>query len=402
MSEEPKISIKLAASEKCTGCGSCAAVCPRGAIKMTRDREGFVAPTVDADICIRCGICQRYCPELSPDDIVGGEIQGVYAAWHRDAVVRWNSSSGGAFSALAETVLERGGVVFGAAFDEKMKLRHIAVEDVEGMRRVRGSKYVQSDITGCFASISEYLKKGREVLFVGTSCQIAGLKKHFGSNYSGLICCDLVCHGVPSPWFFFEYLNWVEARLKRGHIHDYHFRDKHSGWYDALRYAFTDDGGHRMCGAEDCYFHAFNVNVMLRRCCYECRYKKLVQQADFTLGDFWGIGRQGGFEHVREIANGVSLILVHSDAGARLLKASESRLMLFPRTLEEAIASNHPLVSSVDKPEVRECIFETLRNGGFEAVRRRFLKKNLRTRIVSFIRERCPRRLVLLLRGRIP
>ena len=368
---------------------------------MIPDSEGFLAPEIDQSRCIGCKLCETVCPVLSqmifPEDC----HPDVFAAWHKNAEVRNESSSGGAFSALAEIILNRGGVVFGAAYDENMQVHHIFIETKKELDLLRQSKYVQSDSKNCFRKVRIFLSQGRNVLFVGTPCQIAGLVHFLGRDRNeNLITCDFVCHGVPSPLFFEAYLQWLHSR--RGLKPDgFRFRDKKSGWYDALRVCSSRGRDYYMREVYDCYFYAFNRNFILRNSCYHCPTNGENRIADLTLGDFWGIGRREEFPKAAKIANGISLVCVHSDAGRRLLKASEQYLNILPRSWEEALAGNRALIHSPKCPKERSEIYHVLRENGFEVVLRRFLHKNLKEKIVSLIREYLPRRLVLFFRNRI-
>ena len=187
---------QLAPKERCTGCGACANGCPRGAIHMLPDREGFLYPTV-TDACIQCGHCSHICPvrkqrEPRPEP-------AVFAAWNTDEAVRRASTAGGVFSTLADYILESGGVVFGAATDEQLHVRHIAVHSAEELPRLRGTKPVQSEIGDCYQKVRYYLDRGRRVLFSGTPCQVDGLYRYLGEHPENLLTCDVLCSGAASP-----------------------------------------------------------------------------------------------------------------------------------------------------------------------------------------------------------
>ena len=186
--------------KNCTGCYACVSKCPRGCIRMLEDEEGFWYPQIREDQCVGCGLCEKACPVLTalPNSKTEQDIR-VYAVMHTDEQTRSVSSSGGAFSALAETVLEQGGAVFGAAFDENYDVHHICVERAEDLPKLRGSKYVQSRIGDAYRQAETILKSGRPVLFSGTACQTSGLLGYLGKDYDNLYPQDLICHGVPSP-----------------------------------------------------------------------------------------------------------------------------------------------------------------------------------------------------------
>ncbi len=197
---------------------------------MQPDDEGFLTPRVDAEACTECGLCLKTCPWLEQSSLAGRIAPPVvFAAWHTDDAVRRQSSSGGVFSALAEDILAQNGVVVGAAFDDQMVCRHIIIDNTDDLPHLRGSKYVQSNISiNLLHTIRSELKSGRKVLFSGTPCQVAGLRNYLAKDYENLFCCDIICMGVPSPEWFKRY---IETQTRNGHpISSVSFRDKRAGW----------------------------------------------------------------------------------------------------------------------------------------------------------------------------
>lgn len=222
--------IKLCDAKDCTGCMACGNACRFGAITFSPDNEGFLHPKIDPERCTGCKMCVRACPILTPCPPAGTqEEKRVFAAWAKDENIRDESSSGGVFSVLAKDVIAAGGVVFGAAFDERFSVRHVMAEDEDGLKNLRGSKYVQSDIGKTFSLAENFLKARRRVFFTGTPCQIAGLRMYLRKDYENLLTADIVCHGVPSPMVFESYKIWLESRLGSP-LGDYKFRDKRWSW----------------------------------------------------------------------------------------------------------------------------------------------------------------------------
>lgn len=193
---------------KCNGCGACRAVCPSKAITMNADNEGFLYPQVNIRLCLQCGQCEKICPILRKNDNEESKDITAYAAQTTDNTVLEQSSSGGLFTEIATYVLEQKGVVFGAAFDAHFHVRHMAVEQISELHKLRGSKYVQSEIGDCYTRAEAYLKEGRLVLFTGTPCQIGGLISFIGKEYDNLITQDIICHGVPSPMAWEKYIEY--------------------------------------------------------------------------------------------------------------------------------------------------------------------------------------------------
>ena len=223
------MAIEIIDKSKCSGCSACFSVCPKRCIVMREDKEGFLYPSIDDKNCIHCGLCERICPiknrYLPPDnkDII------AIAAQLKDDSLRLNSSSGGVFTAIAEEVIKRGGVVFGAAFNKNLGVRHIYTETKEGLSQIRGSKYLQSIIGDAYKQAEHFLKNGRQVFFTGTPCQIGGLYAYLGENYDNLITQDLVCHGVPSPLVWGKYLTYRKKEAG-ANVENVFFRDKRVGW----------------------------------------------------------------------------------------------------------------------------------------------------------------------------
>lgn len=199
--------------QTCVGCSACATVCHKNAITMIHDGEGFLYPEVDESRCVHCGLCQRVCPVKSFDGLTRSIDAQFYGAKECDEMERLSSSSGGVFSLLARRTLSQGGVVFGAAFDESLVVRHRCVDNLDDLASLRGSKYVQSEVGSCYEMVKCELASGRHVLFTGTPCQIAGLKAYLGKEYMNLLSVDLICHGVPSPAVFSKYLQELESEM---------------------------------------------------------------------------------------------------------------------------------------------------------------------------------------------
>lgn len=343
--------------ENCTGCGACQNICPKGCIGMRPDGEGFWYPEVDTKMCIKCGLCQMVCPALAPADVSQPELPLAYAAYTLDAEVRRESSSGGVFTELARSVLRRGGVVFGAAMDSPLDVVHQAVESEEELSRLRGSKYVQSRVGLAYQQAKLFLEQGRLVLFTGTPCQIGGLLAFLNRNYDNLITQDIVCHGVPSPKVWDNYVQYRQRKNGK-EICQVSFRDKTKGWrHYALRFCHAD-GTQEVCSArEDAYMRAFVGDLALRPSCYQCRFKGLSRKSDITLADFWGIDRV-----CPELDDdgGTSLILVHSARGRKALEETGESLCLREVDAPAAAAGNPAAERSAVRPHQREAFFDRM------------------------------------------
>ena len=355
---------QLASHERCTGCTACASVCPHRAITMERDEEGFPFPRIHPEKCVRCGRCKAVCPILHPMET--RPAPAVFAAWNRDAVARRDSSSGGAFSALAEYVLELGGAVFGAAMDGQQRVRHTVCFRKEELWRLRGSKYVQSDLGETFALVRRILKT-RPVLFSGTPCQVDGLYRYLGKRPDNLVTCDIICHGVPSPGVWEDMV--ASMRREQGlELRAVRFRNKVAGWNHPHFTAVYDNGlvdSRPLYETE--YGRAFGRALFLRRSCYHCPYASLNRPGDFTLGDFWGMD-----EYPEEQERGISLLMVNTLHGAYVF--DNLPLVCKPATLEQAVKGNPRLASPTPPQPQRGAFFTAYALEPFDAVRKRFLR----------------------------
>ena len=352
--------ISIERPEQCCGCGACANVCPRGAITMKEDAAGFLYPTVEQTLCVQCGKCAQVCVFAEKQQGANGEL-AVYAAAINDRDALKDSSSGGVFTALANAVLAKGGAVFGAAWVDGLTVAHIGVDDPAQLVRLRGSKYVQSATGDAFRQAEKLLKDGKTVFYVGTPCQIAGLKAYLGKPYDNLLTADLVCHGVPSMKMLRDDLNCVSGgRLDE--IETVRFRDKQYGW--GVKGSVTINGEKTKydAGSSPYYFY-FLKGEVYRESCYHCRFPSEGRQGDITLGDYWGVRQElldkmGGVD----ADLGVSCLLVNTEKGREWLASIESTLSITPSDRQSAEKRNKQLTSaSVPTPE-----HETLRDGYIE------------------------------------
>ena len=333
--------IVLADANYCTGCTACSSICPCDAIAMNQNSEGFFRPVINADRCTRCGLCVKTCPAINSVLPPSAPV-AVCAAMHADEEIRLKSSSGGIFSALAETTLAEGGVVFGAAFDEAFRVHHISVSNVDQLDQLRGSKYVQSDLEQIFKEVRDFLQIGRRVLFTGTPCQIAGLKRFLGTADSLLVCVDLICHGVPSPLTWKAYLKMLPVNLMKR----VSFRDKRKGWHAPwirIESSSGTDVVYQPFG-DNSFGRAFLWNFGLGLSCYDCQFKNGKSGSDLTMGDFWGVGSVA--PHLDD-DKGVSILFVHSRKGQELI--ARSRLRCTPVEATSA-AKNNCYLKSVAQP----------------------------------------------------
>lgn len=357
--------------KECTGCEACVNACPKGCIQMAENEEGFLYPRIIAEKCIQCNICERACPVITelPNNKKESDIH-VYAVTHRDEAVRSNSSSGGAFSALAETILEQGGVVFGAAFDEHYDVHHIWVDNADDLYKLRGSKYVQSRIGDAYKKAGAFLKEGRPVLFSGTACQTSGLMGYLGKDYDNLYTQDLICHGVPSPMVWRKYLEYQQT-LERSKVKKVFFRDKSHGWHNwHLTIDFEDGTRYAQSQFRDKMIVSYLRGKCSRLSCYDCRFKQKCRTADFTLADFWGIQ---DFAPELDDDKGISSCYVNSKKAQELLKSASKRLNITEIDLDLAAAGNPAMTESEKLPRDRDEFIKAMRKKPFEMVYGKFI-----------------------------
>lgn len=340
--------IDLCNENECTQCFTCVAVCPQNCITMVPSEAGFSKPAIDRNKCIECGLCMKSCHQKGYSPYLQRAIpQNVYASWSKDNKIRQSSSSGGIFSVFASYILKREGVVFGASFVEGLHLRHVAVADVSELKKLRGSKYLQSDLSGCYEEVKGYLQLDKYVLFTGTPCQIAGLYAFLKKDYAKLYTCDVICHGVPSQAAFDLYCEKINLSLSN--CVDFEFRYL-KGWGFQLSYNDIS------IPVSDCYYmNAFSKGYMFMESCYKCPYAKLERISDITMADFWGIGTKQLFRY--STSKGVSMLLVNTKKGKELLNNCSNELFLEERSVEEAVSGNFNLTHSSIRPEERNCYF---------------------------------------------
>uniref|UniRef100_UPI0040569A25 Coenzyme F420 hydrogenase/dehydrogenase, beta subunit C-terminal domain n=1 Tax=Acetatifactor sp. TaxID=1872090 RepID=UPI0040569A25 len=381
--------IKIHNKEKCCGCHACYSSCPKQCISMKEDEEGFEYPCVDESQCVDCGLCEKVC--FMQNNLKESEQPKAYAAYALDEKIRLKSSSGGIFALLAKSVIQRGGVVCGAAFDaESYLVKHIFVEEEENVQKLMTSKYVQSDIGECYKITKHYLEEGRLVLFAGTPCQINGLKAFLGKEYDNLICQDIICHGVPSAKIWKIYLRYLERKNKSKLLYNRtpNFRDKSDGWEEFAMSIPLENGTYNCVVYKDSYLRGFIHNLFLRPSCYACQSKGLSRSADITLADFWGIKKYCPEMYDEK---GVSLIMIYTEKGREVWKSLEKAIKYKEVSWQEAIKGNPSAVRSVEKPEVRNYFYDRVNERNFGRMVEKNTKKPLIMRIFGKIKQKIKR-----------
>lgn len=352
--------IYLADKFHCTGCGACASSCVANAIIMVRDNEGFLQPKINVDKCRACGLCQKRCPELKPLQRLDYTNQQVYAFISKKD--RTKSSSGGAFSVFARWILSKNGVVVGASINDKMYVKHIVVDNIEGLNSLRGSKYVQSDLNDTYSKVRTYLKNNRMVLFSGTGCQVAGLYAFLGGKrYEGLLfTLDLICHGAPSQGVFDSYLSKLQKKLALTgkNIEGFRFR-KLDSWDYRPAIKFSESKWRLLSLSENAYMDAFFKGITFRESCFNCQYCNTQRIGTFTIADFWGIGRHGS-KFSKNVSSGVSLVIDNLGVLNEIKAELDKYAYIEKRTMSEAIVEQSNLKYPMERLKERDFAIKSM------------------------------------------
>ena len=342
--------------EKCCGCGSCEQICPKHAIVMKEDNEGFLYPYVDYEKCNNCRLCEKKCP-IGDYENKTDNIRQCYLAYDKNIDNRINSSSGGVFSLLAKRILTNHGIVSGASFDEHWNVHHICIDNDYKLHMLMGSKYLQSRMENIYNEIEYYLKEGRTVLFSGVECQISGLKHFLGREYNNLYTVGVLCHGVPSSRVWHMYLDW-QKELNNSSIKKISFRNKDYGWkkYN-VKIEFENGNIYSKVFYDDSYMKLFLENICLRPSCYECQHKKLERDADISIGDCWGVENT-----VPDMDDdlGTSVVLIHSEKGKQLFDSIKEYINHKESVVDEVLPKYADSRHSVDKHVNRRKFFKEI------------------------------------------
>lgn len=366
---------------------------------MREDQAGFLYPQIEYEKCLECGVCVRTCPVMN-SSIEQSHLSApsVYAAQIADCKHLSQSSSGGVFVALAKNVIENGGVVYGAAFDADLDVKHMRAEIMSEVAAMQGSKYVQSNIGSIFISVKQDLLDSRVVLFSGTPCEVAGLNAYLEKPYPNLITVDILCHGVPSHKLWHAYLEYLEF-LRKSKITDYRFRDKSKwGWGNWGSYTYEKNARmhkHYFTVAADYFYSLYFKENCFRESCYLCKFASLPRQGDITLGDYWGIANAHPEFNAE---NGASVVFINTEIGQKYFELIRPQLYAINSLAEHAISNNKTLVMPTQRPASRNGFYERFNYDDFEASAKRYCRlKPIRSTLVRYIPSSIKKRIKMLL-----
>lgn len=343
----------------CCGCTACKNICPKDAIKMQEDFEGFLYPVIDKSRCINCGLCDKVCPVINKKKNSENNIE-AYAMRLKDKDSLRNSTSGGAFSAIAKYVLRNDGIVFGVGYNENYEILHKEANNYEEIKEMRGSKYIQSDLNDSFKKTKEYLVEGKYVLFSGTPCQIEGLKNFLDKDYNKLITVDLICHGVPSPKLWREYLKYQKKKFKSD-IEEISFRNKTYGYHSGtMKIKFNNGKTYFGSARVDLALKSFFKEISSRPSCYDCAFKKKSHVSEFTIFDCWSFEKL--VSNGKDDDLGYTNILVNNKKGKKIYNEILADIYSYPVDINMAIKLDGIMVENSAIPHKDRNLFYTIMN----------------------------------------
>lgn len=333
---------ELKDKKKCNGCGVCALRCPKEAIVMKEDEEGFLYPEVDFKKCIKCNLCKKICPNHEYDQ---NQNIKTYMAVNNNEIERKNSSSGGIYYILSKYIIEKKGIVFGVKYDKELIVCHDYADNLEEIKKFQGSKYVRSDLRNSYKDVEKFLKEDRYVLFTGTPCQCQGLRSFLGKEYNKLITCDIICHANPSPKVFELYKQNIEKKYN-SKIKNIIFRDKNKyGWHSGSHTTVVLENGNIYDIPEYC--NSFLNELINRPSCHSCYFCSENRLSDFTIGDMWGIEKID--PKMKDDNTGISLLSVNSNKAQNIFKEIKNNFYFKEIPQKIAFKYNHHENVSIHK-----------------------------------------------------
>lgn len=376
--------INITDKEQCCGCNACGDICPKQAISFPCDNEGFWYPQVDKSKCVECGLCEKVCPIMNMDKVKSAEKLNppkVVGGYHKNIAIRFDSTSGGVFSALANAMYKDGGYVSGAIQNSDLTVCNFISNDKSDLARLRGSKYVQSSAMGLYKEIKKLLIAGERVLACGSPCQMGALRSYLGKDYENLIIVDFLCRATNSPKAYRRYMDMLEKQYG-GKVVYVKAKNKEHGWHSLARKVVFDNGKEYYGeGHDDHYRRGYHWNMFERPSCYGCKFKEIPRNSDITLGDFWGVEKVAPD---LEQNLGTSMVMLNTPKGEAFFEKIKSKLECREFTLQDIIPGNREALLEVIKyPRIdRKAMFEDMDNIPFEEVVNKYFPE--RTHKITF------------------
>lgn len=373
--------INITDKSQCCGCNACGDVCAHNAITFHTDIEGFWYPEVDKKKCTDCGLCEKVCPVINAKELKVNDLpqSECHAAIHKNIEVRFDSTSGGLFSALAEKTYKEGGYVGGALFNENYSVSHFISNDKKDLAALRSSKYLQSNAEGFYKLVRQLLKEGEKVLVCGTPCQMAALRRFLGKNYDNLVIVDFICLGVNSPKVFRKYLDYLEEKYQSKIIY-FKAKNKELGWRQ-LTSKVVFQNKQVLYDTKDTSFFTtgyLTTRVYTRPSCYECKFKGFPRIADITVADYWGAERTVGKELDNDL--GTSLVMLNSHVGKSYFETIKSSIVEKEIPFESIFDGNPALVRSLAAPLIdRTSFYEDLDKMSFQDIATKYVQRSIDT-----------------------
>lgn len=362
--------IDIEEKRNCCGCNACYDVCPKDAITLSTDIEGFWYPRVDIDKCINCGLCERTCPQLHIETLKKNDFEYpvCFAAIHKNIEVRFGSTTGGLFSALAEQMYREGGYVGGAIYNKDFSVSHFISNNPSDLTLLRQSKYSQSQTCGIYKEVKRLLVAGEKVLICGTPCQMAALRRFLNKDYENLIIVDFICKSITSPKFYAKYLDYWERKVG-SQLVSFKFKDKELGWRSLVKRFDFKNGKTMYSRAQDndLYSMAYHGNIVSRPSCYSCQFKGFPRMSDITIADFWGVEKYAYLKDIDDNA-GTSAVMCNSSKGLTFYKQLKNITSL-ETTIEKILPGNPALLHEQKMPMMnRDAFFRDLDRKAIEEV----------------------------------
>lgn len=375
--------IEIKRKEECCGCNACANICPHKCIKMREDEEGFLYPYVDKTVCVDCKLCEKVCPVLNYSVPPVNIKQKAVIVQHKDKDICSQSTSGGAFTGIAEYVINNGGVVFGAEMDDNFRIHHVSVDTVYDLSKFRNSKYVQSNTLDTYKSVKELLDRNRLVCYSGTPCQIEGLLHYLRKDYENLILVDVVCRAAPSPGVWRKYKNHLD--IKCGTIENVRFRDKSLGYQYSTMAVKNKDGKIFRNGSEsDPWLRMFLSGMIIRPSCTKCQFRNRYRRSDFTVWDCFDVYN---YDKKFDEKAGSTRVLIHTSKAEKIFSEIQNNYNFKFISADDAVNNVRELSASPLFNVRREEFFTDYKTLSMDELIQKYFPETFKVKI-----RRCGRR----------